>query len=199
MVRDRIFDTEATEPAIRKIDLNLFTQPSLRADREHIANDQHSDHQLRVDRGTAGMGVVAFELPVHPVQVEHGIDLTNRMVYWDHGVEFKSIEELPLTPLTTTHHRNSPRLQRDRRESRLGERINESFTTVSLQQPTFPVLSPTSGFDSEQVDLSRDVNVRVQGWRTWISLRRTTNSSRRRTRNRKYPTGRNPLKMDAPL
>jgi hypothetical protein len=43
----------ATKPAIGQIEMNLFTQPPLGADGEAIADDEHPDHQFRIDRGPA--------------------------------------------------------------------------------------------------------------------------------------------------
>ena len=57
VVRDLVLDTQTTEPAVRQIDLNLGTDPSLRPDRKHVADEQHSDHQFRIDRGASGVAV----------------------------------------------------------------------------------------------------------------------------------------------
>ena len=39
-----------TKPAIRQIEVDLVAQPTLRANAKAIANNQHPDHQLRIDR-----------------------------------------------------------------------------------------------------------------------------------------------------
>src|SRR5262249_16945143 len=55
MIRDLVFDRKPTEPAISKVHLHIAAQRSLRADGEHIPDDQHSDHQLWIDRGPTGI------------------------------------------------------------------------------------------------------------------------------------------------
>ena len=49
MVRHFIFQAKATEPSIREVQMNLFTQLSFRTDTKTVTNDEHADHQLRVD------------------------------------------------------------------------------------------------------------------------------------------------------
>ena len=58
MIGDIVLDPELAKPPIREIHLHLRAQPPLRADRKHVANDQHPDHQHRINRGPAGVGVV---------------------------------------------------------------------------------------------------------------------------------------------
>ena len=53
MVGHRIGQIEATEPAIRQVQMHLLAEPPLRPDTEGIAHDQHPDHQLGIDRGPA--------------------------------------------------------------------------------------------------------------------------------------------------
>ncbi len=45
-----VFQTQSAEPPIDQIKMNLFAQPSLRADTKTVPHQQHSNHQLRVDR-----------------------------------------------------------------------------------------------------------------------------------------------------
>jgi len=41
VIGNLVFDTELAELAIGKVHLNLSANPSLRADRKHIANKEH--------------------------------------------------------------------------------------------------------------------------------------------------------------
>ncbi len=50
VIGDLVLDAEAAEPAIGEVHLNLPAECALRADREHIPEDEHPDHQLRIDR-----------------------------------------------------------------------------------------------------------------------------------------------------
>src|SRR5262249_53144751 len=44
MIRQLVFDREPAEPAIGEVHLYVTAQCSLRADGEHMADDQHADH-----------------------------------------------------------------------------------------------------------------------------------------------------------
>ena len=49
VIGDLVLDAEAAEPAIGEVQLDLAAECAFRADREHIAEDEHPDHQLRID------------------------------------------------------------------------------------------------------------------------------------------------------
>jgi hypothetical protein len=55
-----VFEIESAEPTIGHIEMDRFTRPSLGADTEAVADDQHAHHQLGVDRWAA---CVAVERP----------------------------------------------------------------------------------------------------------------------------------------
>src|SRR5918995_2859777 len=108
MIGNLIFDTELAKPAIGQIDLHLGAQPPLRAERKHVANEQHPDHQYRIDRGATRVGIVGRKLLVYPTQIENTVNLANQMIGWDYLVEIKRIEKLDLTTLPPTHHAPLP-------------------------------------------------------------------------------------------
>ena len=45
VIGDLVLDAEAAEPAIGEVQLNLPAERAFRADREHIAEDEHPDHK----------------------------------------------------------------------------------------------------------------------------------------------------------
>src|SRR3974377_1484628 len=53
MIRDLVLDAQAAEPAICQVDLNFTTERPFRADREHKADNQHSNHKHWIDRWPA--------------------------------------------------------------------------------------------------------------------------------------------------
>ena len=57
MIRNSVFEIETEKPAVSKMHLHLLTQSSLTADTIAVANDQHSDHQLGVNRRAADVTV----------------------------------------------------------------------------------------------------------------------------------------------
>ncbi len=57
MVRYVALQSETAEPAIGKVQVDLLAQPTLGADAEAVANNQHPDHQFRIDRGATNLAV----------------------------------------------------------------------------------------------------------------------------------------------
>src|SRR5262249_40619551 len=70
MVRNVVLNAQAAEPAVGHVDLDLAAQHPLRADGEYVADDEHPDHDFRIDRGSARLGIVARQLPMHPRQIK---------------------------------------------------------------------------------------------------------------------------------
>src|SRR5262249_38596959 len=110
MVGDTVLDAELTEPAIGKVHLYLGADSPLRADRKHVANNQHPDHEYRIDRRSPCVRVVRCKLLVHPTQVEHRVDLPDQMIRGHYLVEIKRIKELALSTLSPPHHGPLPRI-----------------------------------------------------------------------------------------
>jgi hypothetical protein len=112
VVRDLVLNAQTTEPAVRQIDLNLGTDPSLRPDRKHVADQQHSDHQFRVDRGASGVAVERRKLLVDPAKIEHSINPPYHVIGWNHFIEMECVEELRLARCQPTHHVLTPDIDR---------------------------------------------------------------------------------------
>ncbi len=62
VIRHRIRQVEPAEPAIGQVQMNLFAEPPLGPDAHAIADQQHPDHQLRIDRGPARRAVERGEM-----------------------------------------------------------------------------------------------------------------------------------------
>ena len=108
MVRDLVLDAQAAKPPVGQIHLHLAAQQPLRANGEHVAEDKHSDHKNRINRGAAKVGVVGRQLTVHPRQVQHSSDLAHAMIAWDDVLKAERIEQLPLVVFEPPHHRQPP-------------------------------------------------------------------------------------------
>ena len=81
VVRHPVLETEATEPSVGQVHLDLLAQPTLRADRIAVADQEHPDHQLRIDRRAPRMAVVGRKRSAKRTQIENPIDpmkLTSR-------------------------------------------------------------------------------------------------------------------------
>src|ERR1700749_4029373 len=126
MVGYPILDAGLAKPPICQIDLHLRAQPPLRADRKHIANYQHPDHQHRIDRRPTSVRVVSRKLLVHPIKIENAVDLSNQMIGRHRLVEIERVEELTLPALSPPHHRPLP-------ANRSPDQRNHGSTAVSTR------------------------------------------------------------------
>ena len=61
-----VLDAKPAEPAISKVDLHLAAERSFRTDRKHIADDQHTYHQHRINRRSAKRRIVRRQLRPNP-------------------------------------------------------------------------------------------------------------------------------------
>ena len=113
MIRYLVFEFETAEPAIAEMKFDLLAQPPLEADAIAVADDEHSNHQLRVDRGSADVAVERRQLLAkvsqHP---RHDwIDAAQQMIRGNVFFEVEKIEQLALINRLTTHHDLRPSLK----------------------------------------------------------------------------------------
>jgi hypothetical protein len=64
-----IFQAQLAKPPIGQINLNLAADLPLRSDGENVPDDQHPDHQHRIDRRSPNLRVIGREFRVDPGQV----------------------------------------------------------------------------------------------------------------------------------
>jgi hypothetical protein len=57
VIRDGAFQPKPEKPAIGEVQMHLLAQATFGPDAEAVADDQHPDHQLRVDRGATRVAV----------------------------------------------------------------------------------------------------------------------------------------------
>lgn len=97
-----ILDAELAKPSISQIDLHLGAEPTLGTKCKYVAQDQHPDHEHRINRRPASVGVEWSELVVHPTQVQKTVDLPYQVINRHHLVEIKGVKELALIALLPT-------------------------------------------------------------------------------------------------
>jgi len=112
VVRNGVIEVESAEPAIRQVQADLLTQPALGSNAEAVADDQHADHQLRIDRRAAGVAVERCEVMPQLAEVEEAIDGAQQMSARHVLLEVEGVEELVLPTALLTHHRFAPSLRR---------------------------------------------------------------------------------------
>ena len=95
---------EPAEPAIGQVEMNFLAKAPLRADAEAIADEQNPDHQLRVDRGSAGLAVQGSQMCAEAGQVDEPVDGSNKVTYRDAPLEAELVEQRLLHHRPFAHH-----------------------------------------------------------------------------------------------
>jgi hypothetical protein len=99
---------EATEPAIRKVQMDLVTQPPFRTDAHHIAHDQHPQHQLRIDRGSACIAVKGLQPLANIAEFNEPVNRPQHVVTRNMPLETEAVKQRFLRSGPLTHHRADP-------------------------------------------------------------------------------------------
>ena len=111
MVRDPVFDIELAEPPVGQVKLDFLGEPALGADAIAVADDEHPDHELRIDRGAADVAVMRlqFHVEVRKRSRRNDVDPSQKVVLRDAVFEAELVEQLGLITLSPTHHRRALR------------------------------------------------------------------------------------------
>src|SRR5215469_6947183 len=104
MIWDCPLEPQSAKPAVRQIEVRLFAQSPLGSYAVAIADQQHPDHQLRIDRGSPSVAVERSKLVAQTAQIEDAVDLPQRMIGRNPVVETKFIEQPLLHPGLLPHH-----------------------------------------------------------------------------------------------
>jgi hypothetical protein len=62
VIRNLVVKIEAAESAIGEMQFDLLAKPPLKADAVAVANDEHADHQLGVDRWPPDLAIEGRQL-----------------------------------------------------------------------------------------------------------------------------------------
>ena len=74
VVRHIAFQTEPAEPSVGEVQMDLLAKPPLRPDAEAVADDQHPDQQLGVDRRPACRTVERSQMRPHAAKIDEAVD-----------------------------------------------------------------------------------------------------------------------------
>jgi hypothetical protein len=110
MIRNRVVQIEAAEPPIRQIEGHLLAKPPLRADAVAIADDEHADHQLGINRGAAGRAVIGRKLLVQTRKDRRDdrIYPAQQMLLRHAVLKPELVEQRALIRCLPSHHRRLP-------------------------------------------------------------------------------------------
>ena len=106
MIRHLAIQAEAAEPAVGKIKVDLVTKPPFGPNAHAVADDQHAQHQVRIDRGPTNHAVEGLQLCADTLQIDEPIDATKQMIVRHMIVQGEVVEQLRCRDLPA-HHRLS--------------------------------------------------------------------------------------------
>jgi hypothetical protein len=86
----------------------LLAQPPLGADAAAAAEQQHSHHQLRIDRRPGSMAVERCELAAQTAQIEDTVNFSQKMISGNPFIETKFLKEPLLQLCVPPHHPPGP-------------------------------------------------------------------------------------------
>jgi hypothetical protein len=82
MIRHGSFQPQPAEPAIGQVEMHLIAQLPLGTDAIGVANQQHSQHQFRINRGAAFTTVMSRQNCSRPVKCQCGVKLPQWVIGW---------------------------------------------------------------------------------------------------------------------
>jgi len=115
--------------------MHLFAQPALGTDPHDVADDQHPDHQLGIDRGAADGAVEGLELCPDAGQVNKPVDRTKQVIARHMPLEIKLVEQCRLHACAFAHHRRILPVSRGLNQD-FTTSATATFSTVSSQMRT---------------------------------------------------------------
>ena len=74
--------------------MNLFAKPPLGPDAHAVADDQHADHQLRVNRGSSNLTVKRLQSLTETLELEMPVNAAQQMIARDMIVEAEVVKQL---------------------------------------------------------------------------------------------------------
>src|SRR5205814_2202000 len=101
-------ETQSTKPAIRQVEVHLLAQSPLRANAKAVADDQHANQQLRVDRWPTHLAVERRQFLPQPVEFDEAIDRPQQVLLRHMPFERKLVKQSLLLDSPFPHHCTSP-------------------------------------------------------------------------------------------
>src|SRR5271154_1548702 len=105
MIGDAAIEPQATKPPIREIKMDLLAQPTLRTNAQAVADDEHPDHQLGINRGPPHVAIVGTQMRPNLGQVDEPIDLAKQVTVRDMPLKAEAVEQRLLHHPPFAHHR----------------------------------------------------------------------------------------------
>ena len=109
MIRHLARQAEPAEPSVAQVQMDLLAQPAFRADAVAVADDQHPDQQLGVDRRPAGCAVEWRQMCPNIAKIDEAVDRSQHMVERHMLLDRELVKQSTLIHLPLTHHHLHPR------------------------------------------------------------------------------------------
>lgn len=142
VVRERLVQPVAGEPAYGDVDPGFAQQPPVVDDAEQEAGEHEADRRLRVDAGPAGAvrSIAAAHFGAEPTQLQHAVDAGQDVIVRNEVAQGARHQQLGLTSHLAAQHRRSARAVAPASESELADFFN-SPTGHPLQRRTYGLTS----------------------------------------------------------
>ena len=111
--------------------MNFIAQPPLRSDAHAIADQEHTDHQLRINRGAANGAIVRCQKRPDVREVHKPIDRTQNVVFRNVPVQIKLVEQRRLQLLSRSQHRLTSPKSMGKLNQPLSSRSTTFFNGIS--------------------------------------------------------------------
>src|ERR1700733_7677141 len=129
-------EPQSTKPPIGQIEMALLAQPTLRTNAQAVADDEHPDHQLGIDRGPPHVAIVGPQMRPNLGQV----DLAQQMIVRDMPLKVEAVEQRLLHHPPFAHHR--PNLLHPAEEN---QRPAPRSSRVFQRNSSTPDVTPAEG------------------------------------------------------
>ena len=106
VIGHRAIQIEPTEPTIGEVEMHLFAQPPFRADAHAIADDQHPDHQLGIDRWPTHRAVERLQVLADDGEIDKPVDRAQQVIGRHVILDAEAIEQRLLHHRPLAHHRH---------------------------------------------------------------------------------------------
>ena len=105
-----VLEIETAEPAIGEMKLDLLAQLALMPDAVAVADNQHSQHQFRINRRSADLTIERLQLATELSQyTRHDrIDPAQQMAFGDQFIEVERVKQPALIARLLAHHHQTP-------------------------------------------------------------------------------------------
>lgn len=140
MIRHLAVKPQPAEPPVGQVQVDLLAQPPLGPDGKAVADDEHPDHQFRIDRGTTDGAVEWLQLPADSAEIQVPIDPPQKMIVGNVTFGTEVIEKT-LRSTLKSHHRSIPRAKSHRKRNHCSQPPATDFLNKICQEQSLIDLS----------------------------------------------------------